>query len=231
MPLFHNGDDLVLFVHVPKCGGTAIENAFRDAGWDWGYFNEPMKTGYDETPCNPQHYHAELIEQLIMPSENCTDQFTIIRNPYTRLISEFLWRTGANEHVKVKGFDSDFFTHLEHFGIRCLKTYKTNEFQYRMDTDAFLRNKLSFVFDNHIRPQHHFVTDNWNLYWFEEMDKKFWPEISNKYGLTIPGSHNQTIDRSIERPTRHKGNSQEFKDLFVEFYYEDCKLFGYDLPF
>ena len=33
---------------------TAIENAFRDAGWDWGYFNEPMKTGYDETPCNPQ---------------------------------------------------------------------------------------------------------------------------------------------------------------------------------
>ena len=231
MPLFHNGDDLVLFVHVPKCGGTAIENSFRSAGYDWGYLNEPMKTGYDEKPCNPQHYHAELIEKLIMPSENCTDQFTVIRNPYTRLISEFMWQTNIGQLVTAEGFTDNFFKYLEEFTIQRLTAYKTNEFQYRMDTDAFLRNKLSFVFDNHMRPQHHYVTSDWNIYWFEEMDTKFWPEISNKYGITIPGSINQTLDRKIERPTEHKGSNQQFKDLFTEFYYEDCKLFGYNLPF
>ena len=25
--------------------------------------------------------------------------------------------------------------------------------------------------------------------------------------------------------------NNKFKDLFVELYYEDCKLFGYELPF
>ena len=81
MPLFHNGDDLVLFVHIPKCGGTAIENSFRSAGWEWGYLNEPKKTGYDEKPCNPQHFHAELIEELIVPGDNTTDQIIVVRNP------------------------------------------------------------------------------------------------------------------------------------------------------
>ena len=231
MPLFHNGDDLVLFVHVPKCGGTAVENAFRNAGYDWGYLNEPKNTGFNETPCNPQHYHAELIESLIMPSQNCTDQFTIIRNPYTRLISEFVWQANLSDHINKTGFDSAFFNNLEQFTIQRLRAYKTNEMQYRMDTQGFIDRGHSFVFDNHMRPQHHYVTDNWNLYWYEEMDTKFWPDISAKYNLEIPGRINKGVDLTIPRPTYHKGINNEFKDLFVDFYYEDCKLFGYNLPF
>tara|TARA_B100000963_G_scaffold77671_1_gene65755 strand:- start:12581 stop:13276 length:696 start_codon:yes stop_codon:yes gene_type:complete len=231
MPLFHNGDDLVLFVHIPKCGGTAVENSFKNSNWDIGYLNEPKITRYNETPCNPQHFHAELIEELIMPTEHCTDQFTIVRNPYTRLISEFIWQTGRMYHVQQRGFDSDFYLDLEQFTIQRLRSYKTNEVQYRMDTKGFLEKKQSFVFDNHMRPQHHYITDNWNIYWFEEMDTKFWPEISQKYNVQSPGTVNETLDRNVERPTYHKGLNQIFKDLFVEFYYEDCKLFGYNLPF
>ena len=231
MPLFHNGDDLVLFVHIPKCGGNAVENSFRNAGWEWGYLNEPKKTGYDEKPCNPQHFHNDVIEELIMPTENCTDQITIVRNPYTRLISEFMWRTGANAHVKQHGYTDVFFEHLDNFTIAHLKAYKVNEAQYQLSRSQFHEGKQSFVFDNHFRPQEHFITRGWNIYWFEEMETKFWPEISNKYGITIPGRINQTLDSKIERPVVHKGNNERFKDLFTEFYYEDCKLFGYDLPF
>lgn len=231
MPLFHNGDDLILFVHIPKCGGTAIENAFRDGGWEWGYLNEPKKTGYNETPCNPQHYHTELIEQLIMPTENCTDQFTIVRNPYTRLISEFLWQTQMSNFVRANGYNEQFFNALESFTIQRLKAYKVNEAQYLFNKEGFIRHKNSFVFDNHMRPQHHFITDHWNIYWFEEMDEKFWPEIRQKYGVHSPGDVNITLDRKFKRPTKHQYPGQEFKDLFVEIYYEDCKLFGYDLPF
>lgn len=231
MPLFHNGDDLVLFVHVPKCGGTAVEKAFMKGGWDVGYMNEPKQTGYNEAPCNAQHFHAELIEHLIMPSENCTDQFTIIRNPYTRLISEFVWRAGLVDHINSTGFDVRFFNGLENFAIQRFKEYKRNEMQYRIDPEGFINKGQSFIFDNHMRPQHHFVTDSWNIYWHEEMETKFWPEISNKYGLDIPGRINKGVDSGIVRPVRHKGINNEFKDLFVELYYEDCKLFGYDLPF
>lgn len=231
MPLFHNGDDLVLFVHIPKCGGTAVENSFRNAGWEWGYLNEPKKTGYDEKPCNPQHFHAEVIEELIMPSENCTDQITIVRNPYTRLVSEFMWRTGANAHVKQHGYTDVFFEHLDNFTISHLKAYKVNETQYQLSKKQFTEGKQSFVFDNHFRPQIHFITQAWNLYWFEEMDTRFWPEMNNKYGIESPGLQNNTLDKNAERPTEHRNPSQEFKDLFTEIYYEDCKAFGYELPF
>jgi|TARA_B110000444_G_scaffold243219_1_gene261366 hypothetical protein len=231
MPLFHNGDDLVLFVHVPKCGGTAIEKAFMKAGWDVGYMNEPKATGYNEAPCNAQHYHAELIEHLIMPSKNCTDQFTVIRNPYDRLISEFVWQAGLKDYINGTGFDSRFFVGLEKFAIQRLTAYKVNEMQYQLDPEGFINKGRSFIFDNHLRPQHHFVTNDWNLYWYEEMDQKFWPEISNKYGLEPSGHFNIGVDKKIARPQYHMGINKKFKDLFVELYYEDCKLFGYDLPF
>ena len=231
MPLFHNGFDLVLFVHIPKCGGTAIENAFKNAGWDLGYLNEPKITGYDEKPCNPQHFHNELINELIMPSENTTDQLIVVRNPYTRLVSEFVWRHNAGNHVNTHGFDENFMKGLETFTIAALKNYKVNEAQYLFDKKTFIKNKNSFVFDNHMRPQHHFITDDWNIYWFEEMDTTFWPEMKNKYGVDSPGEENTTIATQIERPTKHINPSDEFKDLFTEIYYQDCKLFGYDLPF
>jgi len=180
MPLFHNGDDLVLFVHIPKCGGTAIENSFRNAGWEWGYLNEPKKTGCYEKPCNPQHYHAELIEELIVPGGNTTDQIIVVRNPYTRLMSEFMWRTGANAHVKQHGYTDIFFKTLDEFAVAHFKSYKANEVHDQLSSKQFKEGKQSFVFDNHFRPQHHFITDDWNIYWFEEMDTKFWPEMKNK---------------------------------------------------
>jgi hypothetical protein len=63
------------------------------------------------------------------------------------------------------------------------------------------------------------------------MDTTFWPEMKNKYGVDSPGEENTTIATQIERPTKHINPSDEFKDLFTEIYYQDCKLFGYDLPF
>ena len=232
MPLFHNGDDLVLFVHIPKCGGTAVENAFKNTdGWEYGYLNEPKITGYDEKPCNPQHFHKDLIDELIMPTENTTDQITIVRNPYTRLISEFMWRQNVSQYVNTNGFDEQFMNALQTFTIDALRKYKVNESQYLINKKAFIKNKKSFVFDNHMRPQHHFITDDWNIYWFEEMYIKFWPELENKYGVKSIGEVNVMLDSSIERPTTHYNASEEFKDLFTEIYYQDCKMFGYDLPF
>jgi hypothetical protein len=33
MPLFRRGAQTVLFVHIPKTGGTSIKEAFKAAGW------------------------------------------------------------------------------------------------------------------------------------------------------------------------------------------------------
>jgi hypothetical protein len=63
------------------------------------------------------------------------------------------------------------------------------------------------------------------------MDIKFWPEMQNKYGIKSPGEQNSSLDKHIERPTTHPNPSNEFKELFTDMYYKDCKAFGYELPF
>jgi hypothetical protein len=55
--------------------------------------------------------------------------------------------------------------------------------------------------------------------------------MNNKYGIESPGLQNNTLDKNAERPVKHRNPSKEFKDLFTEVYYSDCKAFGYELPF
>lgn len=231
MPLFIKEKTTVMFVHIPKCGGTAIENAFRNSGWEWSYLNEPMKSGYDEIPCNPQHYHNELIERFIMPLEMVDFVFAVVRNPYTRMISEMLWQSNWSDHVKNNGFDEEFFNAFDNFGINRLQAFKVNELQYQMDKEAFMRNDHKFVFDNHMRPQHHFIGDDWNIYWYEELEEEGWPTLEHEFDIKSPGIQNTNLDRNIERPTYYNKHSDKFKELFTEFYYQDCKVFGYELPF
>ena len=166
-----------------------------------------------------------------MPADNTTDQITIVRNPFTRLISEFIWRANVGPYITQNGFDKGFFKVLEQFTLDALRKYKINEAQYLLDKPSFIKQKKSFVFDNHLRPQHHYITNNWNIYWYEEMEIKFWPEMENKYGIISPGYQNTFVHTKIERPTVHPNPSNEFKDLFSEVYLMDCKMFGYELPF
>ena len=146
------------------------------------------------------------------------------------MIRTIIKETSESEFCKIG--KNIYITNKER-GIRLTINSFTNRIitADKLSKKQFTEGKQSFVFDNHFRPQIHFITQAWNLYWFEEMDTKFWPDMKNKYGIESPGQQNNTLDKSFERPTKHVNPSKEFKDLFTEIYYEDCKAFGYDLPF
>ena len=72
----------------------------------------------------------------------------------------------AAVRLKKKGYEVEIVDRCNNLGGRA---------QF-FNKEGFIRHKNSFVFDNHMRPQHHFITDHWNIYWFEEMDEKFWRE-------------------------------------------------------
>jgi len=93
VPVFVKDDVSVLFVHVPKTGGSAVEDAFADAGWDTHLLDRTSARHPSRRfrRCSPQHLHAEMLEQLVR-LERIDLVLVVVREPLARFRSEYLWR-------------------------------------------------------------------------------------------------------------------------------------------
>ena len=91
------------FIHITKTAGTSIE--------DWGFKNNILwsyrKKDFYEKP----HYFHFVNTRLHIPPKYFTNDiyrnkktFTCVRNPYTRLISEYYcpWTGSENKHLQCK---------------------------------------------------------------------------------------------------------------------------------
>lgn len=122
----------MLFAHIPKAGGTSVENMFRNLGWNLHLIDGGggARTLNPALKASPQHWHAMMLSSVVDFSK-LKANFTVIRNPLDRAISEYFWR---RTHFKL---DMDF------------ETWLTTQFA------AYHNNP--FVLDNHIRPQSQFI--------------------------------------------------------------------------
>jgi hypothetical protein len=82
------------FLHITKCAGTSVENWGKKMGFRWGRF---FSKGWGkEVEFKPPHrgllksdvFHAPPAFFVSSPYAGC-ELFTIVRDPYTRAISEF----------------------------------------------------------------------------------------------------------------------------------------------
>ena len=92
MPLFTKQGQAVLYIHVPKTGGTSVEHFFIGNGFAADY----MDTGGPKSlnqfrRCPPQHMHAEQILAVLRPSR-CGYVFATVREPLARIVSEYRMR-------------------------------------------------------------------------------------------------------------------------------------------
>lgn len=230
MPVFTTSHTRILFVHIPKTAGTSIEESFATSGWKTEFLHCPAKTKTaDKSPCNPQHYHQLMIKHFI--KDDIDDEFTVVRHPFTRLISEMLWRNPwAVNHIKTHGFNELFLTKFQNFSIHHMKEHIRIENEYLLDPPKFLETDRKFHFDNHFRPQHDFVSDNTTVYKFEELEQS-WATIKNNYGLHTIAREYVTLPITHVRPKTLSCPIQEFSDLYSELYTLDHKKFNYDMPF
>lgn len=88
MPIFRFASKLVLFIHIPKTGGSSIEHTLRAMGGSNALLNGSA-LGYAK--CTPQHMHGELLDAFI-PKDFCELTFTVVRDPKQRLLSEYKMR-------------------------------------------------------------------------------------------------------------------------------------------
>ena len=66
MPVFRRDERAVLFVHVPKAGGSSLERLFAKSGWTTGYRDPKGGVGSMNSVrrCSPQHMHRPMLEQV-----------------------------------------------------------------------------------------------------------------------------------------------------------------------
>lgn len=198
MPIFRINGKNILFMHVPKAGGTSIER------WLSTYseinFHLPRKS--PQFPCVPQHFHAEVIRTLF--SDAFFDyRFLIVRNPYQRLLSEYNYRMGHRRRRERILPPPGFARWLR----RVLR-------QYRADP---------YVFSNHIRPQTDFMMAGAEFFRLESD----LPELRERLSALCAIADTEEIPRTNRSVRREDTISASAAEMLYDFYRQDFETFGY----
>ena len=139
MPIYRNADRLVLFVHIPKTGGSTVEEVLKARGARQA-LKYHKRLGYANA--TPQHMPWEVTRHWVT-TEFCDYIWAVVRNPYNRLLSEYRWRETLSKQDLV-GFDE-----------WVNKTFD----QYAA---------TPYMLDNHIRPQVEFVSKSVKVFRLED---------------------------------------------------------------
>lgn len=207
MPLYQlrkgKTEKTVLFIHVPKTGGTAIETYFRAIGFA-GYFDPPTYMPvrpYLKVP--PTHYDYGVLKRLY--NLDALYSFAVVRHPVRRMVSEYKWALEKSTvAATLAGMSfADYLTFMFE--------------QYRRDEN---------VAAGHFKPQVRFVGDKVSkIFKYEAGLENIIGHVLRDVGLSIERQVklpvvNNTSDRKVVP-------SAEDIELIKEFYAEDFKAFGY----
>ena len=200
MPVFSKENKSILFVHIPKCGGSSISKIFQKNNWEESFSVRGKSLSEIEyLKSSPQHYHGEIIKNIFDISK-FNKIFTICRNPFNRLKSEFYWQ--LNNKISTSKSPEDWFNNV-------LEKYNQN----------------NYVYDNHIRPQNEFILDKIHIFKLEDGLKKVYEYIFDQRFLFIkePKLKKMKYDQLIEE------QFLKIKSKVEDFYSKDYELLKYKI--
>lgn len=91
MPVYIRDKIKILFIHVPKTGGTSVEHFFIRNGFGQFHYCTGKDPIFHSLNCSYQHFHGEMLKNIFkLTSFDLI--FMVVRNPLDRIISEYKWR-------------------------------------------------------------------------------------------------------------------------------------------
>ena len=201
------GELKCIFIDITKTAGTSVGSVFREYGGKYkhNYFYNSSVNKYFDSLHN---------ERLIYTNdEKYKDyyKFTIVRNPYSRLLSYFFWFREISKTSK------------DHYLFKYL---------YSEDYNIFVENlyKYWYIFKKHMdfKPMIDWIRDdNYNIlvdriYYFEDLNNE-WKILSDKLNIndTLPHLYNTNSSK------RNIFVSEKTKYIINELYNKDFKIFKY----
>jgi hypothetical protein len=137
VPMIEYGSKKVLFIHIPKTGGSSIEKWFGSVARL--RLKSPAIPSFMK--CTPQHLRYTDLEELF-GDINFDCIFSIVRNPYARVESEYRWRLSMNRNLPT----------FSEWTVSALQALKHDP----------------WFMDNHYRPQIEFLAAPVRVFRFED---------------------------------------------------------------
>ncbi|MCB1379839.1 MAG: sulfotransferase family 2 domain-containing protein [Alphaproteobacteria bacterium] len=160
MPFIEYGGKRILFIHIPKTGGTTIENWLRSLGPVHFYsFGVPTASR-----CTPQHFRRQDFRDFF--ADGYFDYaFTMVRNPYHRIASEYRMRAMMQGGGFFKSWPS---------------------FSLWLEDNLAKQKSMPFHLDNHLRAQWEFIGSDVEVFRLEDGIEIALEKVSSKLGVAHP---------------------------------------------
>ena len=205
MTIFIKQGVKILFIHIPKTGGTTFTEAMTDLGWEPSFcIRGKSLNELSHLKATPQHYHARLLKRIFNLDEFDLN-LAILRNPFERTKSEFFWQNRkTNQHPEPEAW-------------------------FRAAKEDYRKNK--YIYDNHIRPQKHFITPETEIFKLEEHG--IISAISRCESLIKPQTRQDSEKQAdLKLPSAGKAKREgeveikfeKIKEEIIDFYQSDYKL-------
>jgi hypothetical protein len=197
MPLFRINNVLIYFIHVPKTGGSSIQAHLSKFG------RPALITSNDHSwPKNNAQHMASPDYTRILPRDFYDYGFTVVRNPFDRIVSEYRMRCG-DQTARSRPI-KDFPEWVE-------GTFR----RYRRDC---------YLLDNHIRPQADFLSEGVEVFKLEDGLQR----VLERLGVVLGISLGTELPRLKASGPIDLKVSDECAAQISSFYEIDFRKFGYD---
>lgn len=153
--LFNINGKEILFIHIPKTGGTSIEKYFLETMGENMFCDNKYRESYLWGQKDGKFFQHLTMEEIFIKYKlldiNKIDFiFTIIREPVSRFKSYSRWYIGKDnilEHLETKGKDSHIRPQSDY-----IKNYRTNIkiYKYELGLQNIINDVLKL---NNIKPK------------------------------------------------------------------------------
>ena len=212
MPIFRTANKDILFIHVPKAGGTSVEKFFYANRFTVIFIDhagskaQHLNSLNNLTKCSPQHMHGDLLKSYFDLSK-FSSIFMMVRHPVERIISEYNYR------MKIAKIEKKENVEINTWINEAIQACSFNP----------------YIYDNHLRPQWHFLLDNCKVFKLEDSMYSKWVESVEKHCNIKFSIREVKVFFSSGLPTKDIGSklSNLTFDLIYKFYERDFEIFKY----